>query len=458
MKRTRSRNRVCTSAVLERIEPRILLSVPPLLGPELVLPGDTTPALSVGRRAVRRSPKGPTAFRWRSGRTARSGGPPAVYFGTGLGTMTDIFAAHIGADGSVIDVTPIPVSIASYNQTAPKAAWNGTNWLVAWDSEREFDRYETDIQVVRVAPDGAVLDSTPLVIGTHLPNPNGSDDLDPFGPLALASNGSDWFVQYRRHNPNLAGGIGMEWFATKVTADGQVPNPEGTRLLVADQYANDFGIAFSQANGGQFLSAFEWYGNTYTRRYDANMNFIAGSQQLAIGGGEKMAIAGSPSGWIMAWDGLYGAWPQIQAARIAPDGTLLDAAPLEVTDPTYGVDFTLDAKWNGLDWTVAYSNYANSGSLDQDIFTCRVAPAGPSGSAVGPRHAIIVAPDHQTKPQVVGSGNGGYKLLFEDQGAAAIGVAVAVVSPADRLLAVPMPRWPRRRRAQPSSPATAPTS
>src|SRR6185369_5400430 len=43
--------------------------------------------------------------------------------------------------------------------------------------------------------------------------------------------------------------------------------------------------------------------------------------------------------------------------------------------------------------------------------------------------------NHQTNPQLVGSGDGGVKMLYVDQQTAKPGIAVAVVSPNDQLLA-----------------------
>src|SRR5688572_19299671 len=139
-------------AQVEALEHRIVLSSPPTLGPELVLPGDTTPALSVGQQTSPSLAEGPNGVSLAVWQDTRSGGHPLVYQGVGLGTMTDIYAARVRADGSVIDVTPIPIAVNSYNQVMPKASWNGTNWLVAWNTERDDDRYESDIHAVRVTP------------------------------------------------------------------------------------------------------------------------------------------------------------------------------------------------------------------------------------------------------------------------------------------------------------------
>jgi hypothetical protein len=50
-------------------------------------------------------------------------------------------------------------------------------------------------------------------------------------------------------------------------------------------------------------------------------------------------------------------------------------------------------------------------------------------------HPIIVAPGTQSNPQLIGSGDGGYKMLYGDLQSLKPGVAVAVISPADLLIA-----------------------
>ena len=419
---------------VEAFERRTLLSAPPTLGPELVLPGDTTPALSVGQQTKPSLAEGPDGVSLAVWQDTRSGGHPAVYFGIGLGTMTDIYAARVRADGSVIDVTPIPVAINSYNQQTPRAAWNGTNWLVAWSTERDDDRYETDIHAVRVSPDGVVLDPSPRVIGTHLPSPTSSDDIDPFGPLTIASNGSDWFVQWRRHNPNLAGGIGMEWFATRVTADGTVPDAQGVQLLSGNQYYSDFGIAFSPAGGGQFLHAYDTYGGgTFIQRFDANMNLIPGSQQTIAGTSiADVSLAGGPQGWLAAWEDSGSS--RLHAVRIGADGAFIDTTPILIQQGGQ-VDFSLDSVWNGVNWTIAYSNYAGGGQLHHDIYVRRLEPTGDPSTALKPVVKVIDDPSHQIRPQLSTSDNGGYKMVYEDLQSLTAGVAVAVVSPSDVLLA-----------------------
>jgi hypothetical protein len=48
---------------------------------------------------------------------------------------------------------------------SPTANWNGTNWMVAWDSE-SYARLVAEVHLARVAPDGIVLDDPAKVLDT----------------------------------------------------------------------------------------------------------------------------------------------------------------------------------------------------------------------------------------------------------------------------------------------------
>lgn len=425
---------VCT---MEAVEHRTLFAAAPVLGPELVLPGDTTPALSIGSQTKPTLAEGPDGTSLAVWQDTRSGGNPNVPFGVGLGTQTDIYAARIRADGSVIDVTPIPVSIASYNQTDAKAAWNGTNWLVAWTSPRDNDPYETDIKAVRISPQGAVLDQQALTIGTHIPQPQASNDIDPSPPLEIVSDGTDWVVTYERHNPSIGGGIGMEWFAVKVLANGSVPNQEGVKTLVADQYGDSYGFTFSPVNGGQYLHTFQnGSGQIYTQRFDRNLSKVGGVAAVNSELIDRVSVAGGPNGWLMATEWDNGSWHQIFAQRINADGTFYDTTPLVVNDSQYANDVSLDASWNGVDWTLAYSgSNPGQGGSGQDIFVCRVDPT--ARGTTGVITALVDATpidNHQSNPQLVSTGDGGVKLVYVSDVSTKPGISVAIVSASNQVL------------------------
>jgi hypothetical protein len=84
-------------------------------------------------------------------------------------------------DGTVLDPDGIVVSGAPYTQSLPSVAFDGTNYVVAWQDAR--DEYRSlNLVGARVTPSGSVLDPDGLVFsaaGTHV------------GGLAVAGGGSN---------------------------------------------------------------------------------------------------------------------------------------------------------------------------------------------------------------------------------------------------------------------------
>jgi hypothetical protein len=77
----------------------------------------------------------------------------------------DIYGVRIKTDGSVLDATPIRISGAADFQKNPRAAWNGTEWLVVWQDMRNGTDY--DVYAARVTLTGAVRDTAGIAVCTQ---------------------------------------------------------------------------------------------------------------------------------------------------------------------------------------------------------------------------------------------------------------------------------------------------
>jgi hypothetical protein len=69
--------------------------------------------------------------------------------------VSDIYGARVSTAGVVLEPDSIPVSTSDMDQSYPAVAFDGANWLVAWDDGRWGG---SDIYGARVTPAGAVLD------------------------------------------------------------------------------------------------------------------------------------------------------------------------------------------------------------------------------------------------------------------------------------------------------------
>jgi hypothetical protein len=163
---------------------------PAINAPGLILPGDGTPSVDIGNQDNPQIAAGNGMYLvvWEDSRTNYTNFPDnaAPSGGDASGqTLKDIYAARLDANGQLIDTAPIIVSQATRSQIVPQVAWNGQNWLVVWNSERQANySYTDDVMAARVSPQGQVLDSQPIIV-------DGNPTIDELWPT-VASDGTNW--------------------------------------------------------------------------------------------------------------------------------------------------------------------------------------------------------------------------------------------------------------------------
>src|SRR5207244_3007283 len=82
------------------------------------------------------------------------------------GTNFDIYGARVSQAGAVLDPAGIPISTAANNQNVPSVAFDGTNYLVAWEDARNGGANPYDIYGARVSQAGTVLDPAGIAVAT----------------------------------------------------------------------------------------------------------------------------------------------------------------------------------------------------------------------------------------------------------------------------------------------------
>lgn len=393
------------------------MSVEPVtLRPEVLVPGD----LQIGAAPFTQNnphivdgPNGITLAVWSDDRTLG-------------GTQADIWAARIAADGSLIDTLPIAVNHDGWGQTKPKAAWNGSNWLISWQSAQNPSY--SQVHAARLSPEGVVLDASPIVVQDNSYTDTYGNPTSPDGPLDVEPAGNDFVVTWARQEPvpgsqyNTAGNI----YATKVTNAGALVNPAGTRIGIgpANQVHSWIALEYSPSNGGQFLTINDVNGVLQLTRRDLNLNSLGTLSRSNLRTSRyQNDLAGGPEGWIFASRAdLAGSQVEVNSMLISPTLNLSSQTTL-YTDQSE--DPYVDAAWTGTDWIVTYTDSVNLGSWN--IYGRRVSSTGVASA----QKPIGIIGNPPLELSTIGNGAGKYSVLFGDSNGGTLDVAFLRVSETD---------------------------
>ncbi len=348
------------------------------LSPGAPLPGDLVLAPATGKQYKPQIAKGgeTSLAVWSDTRTALApngsmtvgGGGP--YFGRGLGTMNDLYAARLDQSGNVIDQHPILISQASYNQSSPQVSWNGQNWLVVWYQELETDYQYYQMRAVRVSPAGVVLDSTPMIIGP-------TNYILGGWPVSVLFDGTNWVVFWEGFPPV---GANRSVFAARIAANGAVLDPQGFAVYNhTSQYLADPDVAY---NGSGYLVVFHDLGDKlYGVRLSQGLGAIGGIFQIntySPSKPTKLQVDSNGSDYLVVWDEhpFSGNIGGVTGSRVSATGQVLNPSGL-VVDANVGTSGgDPSVAWNGTNWFVSYMSDYTAGFGNYGIEVKRVSAAG----------------------------------------------------------------------------------
>lgn len=281
-----------------------------------------------------------------------------------LGNQRDVYAARLDDQGNLLDATPIVVSNLGRMQKQPQVAWNGTHWLVVFVSERPDWYFFEDIVGVRVAPDGTVLDPTPIPIRPELNSPANYQGMN---PTVLGRNG-DWVVVWEDWNP--ANGF-PSIKGTRVSGAGVVLDP--TWPTLHEHNIASFGPRAPRIVplGTELLLV--WLELNQGVRYRRISNALAPVSAPTLISGttsqlKPQAASDGTTAFLMA--GLKG-W------RVGAGGALLDPAGITIATSNFNAESTPTVAWNGSSFSTTWS-ISPAGTFVQpnDVFLVRVSSSG----------------------------------------------------------------------------------
>lgn len=129
---------------------------------------------------------------------------------------SDIYGCRITSDAVILDTTGLPISTASYYQSAPSIGSNGNIFFVAWQDWRDGDGY-WDIYGARIKSSGEIFDTTGISIS--------NENYDQHTPT-VASDSNNFLIAWddERHYSYYS------IYCARVNEDGQLVDTNGIKL------------------------------------------------------------------------------------------------------------------------------------------------------------------------------------------------------------------------------------
>jgi hypothetical protein len=300
----------------------------------------------------------------------------------------DIRAKRLGADGVLVDQSSFPLTATPADERTPVVAANGGDFLVAWDPGAET----APVRAARVSG-GSVLDPGGFPVSDV-----GSVRAYP----TVASDGSGYLVAWldwrSDRAPNQVRG-------RRIRADGTFSDASS---FVAGSPAGYGSIGSAWGPGGYLVS---W--DQYVNAWDVFANLVPATGSPAGTNGvlvstepnqqSEPAAAFDGRNYLVAWaDERAGS--DIYAARVTPQGTALDGSGIRISAaPSSQVQPLV--LWNGSHYLVAWRDYRTSRAR---VYAARVTP---DGRVLDPDGILVSLPNYEVTPWAFAIASKGSELL-----------------------------------------------
>lgn len=219
-----------------------------------------------------------------------------------------IYALRLDGTGKALDAAPIAVAKIP-NPPAATAAFDGTNWLVAWSRYSQLSK-SYQIYGARLSTSGAVVDAAPAVLVTGKESGYSQQ---------LAFDGTNYFLTWLGYSDSYL-------YAQSIDKDLK---PVGAATTLLATYAYDYTLAF---DGNQHLLVYYEYVAGYTisaRRFNKQGQANDGGVKLTLGTNAQ-SIGRPRARWdgtnfFTTWIAGYGPYT-VQGIRVSPGGALIEAS------------------------------------------------------------------------------------------------------------------------------------
>src|SRR6266540_3502064 len=345
-----------------------------------------------------------------------------VWQDTRSGGQADIYGARVNQAGSVLDPQGIPISTAPHAQALPEIAFDGANYLAAWQDQRG-SLESWDIYGARITPGGSVLDPAGIPISTA---PEAQE-----WP-SVAFGGTTYVVSWQDERVNDE----IDIYGARVNQAGSVLDPAGIRLSTVANRQEAPSAAF---DGTNYLVS--WYDDRSGSGWDiygarvsqAGTVLDPAGIPISTAPGDQFTprVAFGGSEFLVAWEDRRsgGILSDIYAARVSQVGTVLDPGGIAVSTASW-FQWAPSVGFDGTNYLVAWTDARSPAGYD--IYGSRV---GHDGVALDPQGiAISTAVGHQTYPSVAFDGTNSLVVWEDDRCCTTPDIYGARVTPAGGVL------------------------
>jgi hypothetical protein len=325
---------------------------------------------------------------------------------TAVDPAGDVHGSRVSPAGVVLDANEIAISAAADDQRLPALAFDGTNYLVAWMDRRSGSTH--DIYAARVSPAGAVLDPGGIAVAAAL-----GDHWYP----TLAFDGSTYLAAWQVPRSDTTAYV----YGARVSTEGGVLDPDGIAIAAGEWYQAWPAVAF---DGTNHLVTWADYRSGDADIYGARVDPAGGVLDptgILISVSSPLpppppparapAVAFDGTNYLVVWDAGPLGSGDIHAKRVSPSGAVLDDSPLAVSTAPGPEGFPAVA-FDGTNTLVVWEDNRTWEASATDVYGARVTPAGdvldPDGIA------ISSASNYQVVPQIVFGGMR-YLVAWTDQ-------------------------------------------